>query len=56
LYRKLFNPTELLDSLGIHFTAEDLTKLLVNGGGINSIFEKIRSVDAFIRKYRLGGS
>lgn len=53
MYRKLFNPTELLDSFGIHFTAEDLTKLLVNGGGINSIFEKIRSDDAFVRKYRL---
>lgn len=53
LYRKAFNPTDLLDSLGIRLTLEDLTKLLVNGGGINSIFEKIRSDDAFVKKYRL---
>ncbi|MBA7617574.1 hypothetical protein ES703_24889 [subsurface metagenome] len=53
LYCKLFNPTELLDSLGIRLTSEDLTKLLVNGGGIDSIFQKIKSDDAFVKKYRL---
>lgn len=53
LYRKLFNPTDLLDSLGIRLTPEDLTKLLINGGGINSIFEKIKSDDAFVKKNRL---
>jgi type III restriction enzyme len=53
LYRKFFNPTELLDSLNIHLTQEDLMKLLVNGGGINTIFEKTKGDDAFVKKYRL---
>ncbi|MGA7678512.1 MAG: DEAD/DEAH box helicase family protein [Dehalococcoidia bacterium] len=53
LYRKLFSPSDLLDSLGIRLTPEDLTKLLINGGGIDSIFEKIKSDDAFVKKYKL---
>ena len=53
LYRKLFNPTELLDSLNIRLTQEDLMKLVVNGGGIDSIFQKIKSDDNFVKKYRL---
>jgi len=53
LYRKLFNPTELLDSLNIRLTQEDLMKLLVNGGGIDTIFEKTKGDDAFVKKYKL---
>ena len=53
LYRKLFNPTELLDSLDIRLTQEDLMKLLVNGGGIDTIFEKTKGDDAFVKKYKL---
>jgi type III restriction enzyme len=53
LYRKLFSPSDLLDSLGIRLTQEDLTKLLINGGGIDSIFEKIKNDDALVKKYRL---
>ena len=43
----------MLGSLGIHLTQEDLTKLLINGGGIDSIFEKIKSDDSFVKKYKL---
>jgi type III restriction enzyme len=53
LYKKLFQPKELLNSLGINLTQEDLTDILLNGGGIDSIFEKIREDDEFVRKYRL---
>ncbi len=53
LYKKLFQPKELLNSLGITLTQEDLTDILLSGGGIDSIFEKIRNEDAFVRKYRL---
>lgn len=53
LYKKLFQPKELLRSLGINLTQEDLTDILLSGGGIDSIFEKIRNDDAFVRKYRL---
>ena len=53
LYCRAFNSTDLLDSLGIRLTQEDLTKLLVNGGGIDSIFQKIKSDDAFVKKYKL---
>jgi len=53
LYCRLFTPSELLGSLGIHLTQEDLTKLLINGCGIDSIFEKIKSDDSFVKKYKL---
>ena len=53
LYRNLFSSADLLDSLGIRLTQEDLTKLLINGGGIDSIFQKIKNDDAFVKKYRL---
>jgi hypothetical protein len=53
LYKKLFQPRELLNSLGINLTQEDLTNILVNGGGIESIFIKIQNDDDFVRKYRL---
>jgi hypothetical protein len=53
LYRKLFSPSDLLDSLGIRLTQEDLTRLVINGGGIDSIFEKIKNDDVFVKKYKL---
>lgn len=53
LYKKLLPTRELLNSLGINLSQEDLTDILLNGGGIDSIFEKIKNDDAFVRKYRL---
>lgn len=53
LYKKLFQPRELLNSLGINLTQEDLTNILINGGGIESIFTKIQNNDEFVRKYKL---
>ncbi|MCK4257130.1 DEAD/DEAH box helicase family protein [candidate division WOR-3 bacterium] len=53
LYKKIFPPNDLLDALGIKLTDEDWKKIAISGGGINSIFKKIRDDDAFVKKYRL---
>ncbi|MDI6734903.1 MAG: DEAD/DEAH box helicase family protein [bacterium] len=53
LYKKLFQPRDLLKSLGINLTQDDLTEILLNGGGVDSIFEKIKINDNFVKKYRL---
>ena len=53
LYKKLLPQKELLNSLGINLSQEDLTDILLNGGGIDSIFEKIKNDDVFVKKYRL---
>lgn len=53
LYKKLYpEPVELLKSLNISLTQEDLIKIL-SSGGIENIFEKIKTDDDFVRKYRL---
>ena len=49
LYKELLQPRELLNSLGINLTPEDLTDILLNGGGIDSIFVKIKNDDEFVR-------
>lgn len=53
LYRRLFeDPPELLKALGVSLSQEDLIKLLSNGG-MDSIFEEIKTDDDFVKKYRL---
>ena len=53
LYTRLYSdPIELLTSLGIPTGSEDILKLSLSGG-IDSIFQKIKSVDDFVKKYRL---
>lgn len=53
LYKQLHSdPMELLTSLGIPTAAEDILKLSLSGG-IDSIFEKIRSDDDFVKKHSL---
>jgi len=53
LYKKLYNePLELFNALNIKISYEDLFKFL-NKGGIDSIFEKIKDNDDFVRQYRL---
>jgi len=53
LYKKLYeDPVELLKALGINLSQEDLIKLL-SSGGLDSIFEKIRKDDDFVKKNRL---
>ncbi|MEO0258498.1 MAG: DEAD/DEAH box helicase family protein [candidate division WOR-3 bacterium] len=53
LYRKLYsNSVNLLKALNISTSQEDLIQTL-SSGGINSIFERIKADDDFVRKYRL---
>lgn len=52
-YQKLYDdPVELFQALGISISPEDLLRA-ISKGGINSIFEKIKIDDEFVRKYRL---
>jgi hypothetical protein len=53
LYKKMYkDPVELLKVLNINISQEDLIRIL-SEGGIDSIFEKIKFDDDFVRKYRL---
>ena len=53
LYKKLYDdPVELFKALNISISQEDLIKIL-SKGGIDSIFEKIKEEDDFVREYRL---
>jgi hypothetical protein len=53
LYKKLYDdPGELFKALNISISQEDLIKIL-SKGGIDSIFEKIKEEDDFVREYRL---
>lgn len=53
LYTKLYeDPVQLLEALGISLSSGDLTRLLVRGG-LDSIFEKIKTDDEFVKQYKL---
>jgi hypothetical protein len=53
LYKRLYDdPVELFKALNISISSEDLIKIM-SKGGIDSIFEKIRMDDDFVREYRL---
>ncbi len=53
LYKRLYDdPVELFKALNISISQEDLIKIM-SKGGIDSIFEKIRKDDNFVREYRL---
>lgn len=53
LYKRLLKPRELLASLAINLSQEDLMDLLLAGSGVDSIFERIKHDDNFVRKYSL---
>jgi hypothetical protein len=56
LYKKYFQGEDLLNALNIHLTEEDLRKIAFsNGGGIETVFSKIKNDDDFVRKYHLEG-
>lgn len=53
LYKKLIpDHSELLKSLSIHLSQEDLIKLL-SSGGIQNLFKKIKDDDSFVRHNKL---
>lgn len=53
LYKQYFQGKELLKALGISLSEEDLTDLLLTGGGLDSIIEKVKTDDLFVKKYKL---
>jgi hypothetical protein len=53
LYKRLYDdPVKLFKALNITVSQEDLIKIM-SKGGINSIFEKIKEDEDFVREYRL---
>jgi len=53
LYKRLYDdPVKLLKALGIKLSDEDYIRLL-SSGGLDSIFEKIKSDNEFVKKNRL---
>ena len=53
LYTRFYtSPVELLTSFGIPTESQEVLELALSGG-IDSIFEKIKSDDAFVKSYRL---
>ncbi len=53
LYKRLYkDPSELLKALNISISQEDLIKIM-SKGGMDSIFEKIKNDNDFVKKYRL---
>ncbi len=53
LYKKFYDdPVELFKALNITISQEDLIKIM-SKGGIDSIFERIKNDDDFVRQYRL---
>jgi len=56
LYKKYFQGEDLLNALNIRLDEGDLRKILFsNGGGIETIFKKIKEDNDFVRKYHLEG-
>ncbi|MFA5360526.1 MAG: DEAD/DEAH box helicase family protein [Candidatus Paceibacterota bacterium] len=56
LYKKYFRGKEILEALNIRLTPEDLEKIAFsNGGGIGTVFKKIRTDSNFVKKYHLEG-
>ena len=56
LYKKYFHGEDLLGALNINLTPEDLKKIAFsNGGGVDTIFKKIKTDNNFVKKYRLEG-
>jgi len=56
LYKKYFQGENLLDALNIRLTEGDLRKILFsNGGGIDTVFKKIKRDNGFVKKYHIEG-
>ena len=54
LYKKLISdPADLLESIGIDLPQKDLTRLLLEGNGLESVFNKIENDDEFVKKHNL---
>lgn len=53
LYKKYFQGESLLNALNIKLTDDDLRKIaFVNGGGIETVIDKIKNDNEFVKKYK----
>ena len=54
LYEKMFKkPTNFLKSLGIPINKEEILEIILSDDGINTVLEKIRTDDTFVKKFKL---
>ncbi|MDY6822011.1 MAG: restriction endonuclease subunit R, partial [Deferribacterota bacterium] len=53
LYKKFYNDEDLLNALNIKLSDEEWKKIALSGKGINSIFERIKNDNDFVKKYKL---
>lgn len=54
LYTRLYDdPVKLLQALGISLPKEDLIRILGSGGGLNTLFDKVKQDDAFAKANKL---
>jgi len=53
LYQQYFESEELLEALGIRLSEEDWKRIALAKGGLDSVIEKVRNDDAFVKKYKL---
>jgi len=55
LYQKYYEGEDLLEALGIRLSEEDWKKIALGKGGLDSIIDKVREDNAFVKKYKLQG-
>jgi len=55
LYQQYFEGEDLLDALGVILSQEDWKKIALSRGGIESVIERIKSDDTFVKNYQLEG-
>jgi type III restriction enzyme len=55
LYQQYFEGGDLLDALGVILSQEDWKKIALSRGGIESVIERIKSDDTFVKNYQLEG-
>ena len=54
LYKKMYDkPLELLKALGIPTKNQEILELALDGGGVNSVLEKVENDDDFVKKLKL---
>ena len=55
LYQQYYKGEDLLEALGIRLSEEDWKKIALGKGGLDSIIDKVREDNAFVKKYKLQG-
>ncbi len=53
LYKSYFSNENLLDTLNIKLSEDEWRGIALSGGGLSSVFERIKTDDEFVKKHRL---